>query len=371
MIPFLNLKAQYETIQTPLEQAILASLRNCDYILGDAVSRFEDSFAQYCGVREAVSLNSGTSALHLALLAAGVGPGDEVVTVSATFVATVAAVLYAGATPVLIDVDPETFTLDPTAFEKAITPKTKAVIPVHMHGRLADMEAICAIAQRHGIVVIEDAAQAHGAERHGRKAGAFGLMGCFSFYPGKNLGACGEGGAVTTNDPQIAAKLRCLRDWGQQGKYNHVLSGFNYRMDTLQAAALEVKLRFLSDWTRARQRIATLYDGLLLGTHIRTPQPSGLDHVYHVYAVRVAQRDMVRAQLTAAGVATGIHYPKPVHLQTAYSNLVRTPHSLSVSEALADNFLSLPIYPELTEHQVGIVADSLVRIVEDSNVEAA
>lgn len=371
MIPFLDLKAQYRAVQEPLERAVLESLRNCDYVLGGAVGRFETSFASYCGTREAVALNTGTSALHLALLATGIGPGDEVITVPMTFVATVAAILYTGATPVLVDVDPETFTMDPKAFERAITSRTRAVIPVHLHGRLANMEAICTIADHHGVTIIEDAAQAHGAERGGRKAGTFGKMGCFSFYPGKNLGACGEGGAVVTDDAEIAAKLRCLRDWGQQEKYNHVLPGYNYRLDTLQAAALDVKLQFLQGWTESRQRIAALYDSLLDGADILPPRPAGRDHVYHVYAVRSPLRDRLREHLTTAGIATGIHYPRPVHLQPAYSAQVVVHGDVSVSETLARHFLSLPIFPEMTEQQVYSVADALAQAAEEPCAEVA
>jgi dTDP-4-amino-4,6-dideoxygalactose transaminase len=371
MIPFLDLKAQYKSIQAPLELAVLESLRNCDYVLGEAVNRFESAFAEYCGTREAISLNSGTSALHLALLAAGVGPGDEVVTVSATFVATVASILYTGATPVLVDIDSKTLTMDPAAFERAITSKTKAVIPVHLHGRLADMGALLSIATRHGITVIEDAAQAHGAQRNSRRAGSFGAMGCFSFYPGKNLGACGEGGAVTTDDSDLAAKLRCLRDWGQQGKYNHILPGYNYRMDTLQAAALGVKVQYLPEWTAARRRIAALYNALLAETDVRRPSPAEDDHVYHVYAVQIPHRDIIQAQLMAAGVATGIHYPTPVHQQPAYANLVRTCGELSVSEWLAEHCLSLPIYPELATEQVHATVDALLRSMQRPESDVA
>ncbi|NIX75694.1 DegT/DnrJ/EryC1/StrS family aminotransferase [Microvirga terricola] len=367
MIPLIDLKAQYRSVQEPLEKAVLEVLRSGDYVLGDPVRQFEQDFAAYCGAREAIALNSGTSALHLALLAGGIGPGDEVITVSMTFVATVAAILYAGATPVLVDVDPETFTMDPAAFEAAITPRTRAVMPVHLHGRLAEMDAICDIAKHHGIMVIEDAAQAHGAEWNGRKAGTFGAVGCFSFYPGKNLGACGEGGALVTDDPKIAATLRCLRDWGQEGKYNHVRPGYNYRMDTVQAAALGVKLKFLSSWTVARRRVAAQYDNLLGDAGLRIPEPRGADHVYHVYAVRIADRDDARRLLMEEGIATGVHYPRPVHLQPAYSALVKASGGLAVAEQLASEFLSLPIFPEMTEKQINTVADALIRIVEHSD----
>jgi dTDP-4-amino-4,6-dideoxygalactose transaminase len=372
MIPLLDLKSQYSAVQEPLERAVLDVLRSGDYVLGDPVKRFEKDFAEYCGTADSIALSTGTAALHLALLAAGVGPGDEVITVPLTFVATVSAILYAGATPVLVDVDQVAYTMDPAAFEAAITPRTRAVMPVHLHGRLANMDVVCEIARRHNLIVIEDAAQAHGAEQDGRKAGSFGAMGCFSFYPGKNLGACGEGGAVVTNDPELAAKLRCLRDWGQQGKYNHVLRGYNYRMDTIQAAILGVKLEFLPDWTKARQQIAAAYDGLLSeAAAVQRPELCGLDHVYHVYSVCVKGRDEVRAILAAAGISTGIHYPRPVHLQPAYSELASTPTGYPISERLAEHFLSLPIYPEMTPQQVSTVADTLIRTVERCHVEAA
>lgn len=370
MIPFLDLAAQYRAVQAPLEAAVLQVLRRGDYVLGEAVAEFERDFADYCGTGHAVTVNTGTSAIHLALLAAGIGPGDEVITVPMTFVATVAAILYAGATPVLVDVDPETFTMAPAAFEAAITPRTRAVLPVHLHGRLADMSAICAIAERHGIVVIEDAAQAHGAERHGRRAGAFGRIGCFSFYPGKNLGACGEGGAVVTSDPDIAARIRRLRDWGQDGKYNHVDDGFNFRLDTVQAAVLGVKLPHLDDWTRGRRRAAAAYDGLLSEMGIRIPAPAGDDHVYHVYAIRVDDRAALQALLKEAGIATGIHYPKPVHRQPAYMSRVVMGGPCPVSEDLARQLLSLPMFPELTIDQIRAVTGALSPIARPRHATA-
>jgi dTDP-4-amino-4,6-dideoxygalactose transaminase len=371
MIPFLDLRAQYGTIDVELEAAVLATLRSCNYVMGETVERFEQNFAGYCGTAHAVSLNSGTSALHLALLASGVGPGDEVITVSATFVATVAAILYAGATPVFVDIDPKTWTMDPSLLERAITPRTKAVLPVHLHGRLADMDAICEIAARRGLIVIEDAAQAHGARRGGRRAGAFGHVGCFSFYPGKNLGACGEGGAITTDDLKIAEAIRSLRDWGQEGKYNHVRHGFNFRMDALQAAALDVKLRRLDDWTEGRRRVANTYHRGLSNV-VRTPAgPFGEDHVGHVYAIEVEDRDRVKARLHEAGIATGIHYPRPVHLQRAYSDLGYGPGDLPVSEALARRTLSLPIYPELAPSDCDRVVEMVTFAVAEPVVAVA
>lgn len=371
MIPFLDLKAQYKSVGPEIEAAVLEVLRCGDYVMGDSVTLFETDFAAFCGAREAVAVNTGTSALHLALLAAGIGPGDEVVTVSSTFVATVAAILYTGARPVFVDIDPVTWTMDPDLVEHALTPRTKAILPVHLHGRLADVERIGAIARRHGLLVIEDAAQAHGAVRDGQAAGTFGDIGCFSFYPGKNLGACGEGGGIVTNNPGFASTIRSLRDWGQEGKYNHVRQGFNYRLDTLQAAALAVKLRRLAEWTAARQRIASLYDELLEGSAAGRPVSAGQDHAYHVYAVRVRDRDQVQTQLKTAGIATSIHYPVPVHLQRAYAGLGYVRGQFPVAEVLASETLSLPIYPELTAEQATKVATALRHICDSRDARAA
>jgi dTDP-4-amino-4,6-dideoxygalactose transaminase len=335
------------------------------------VASFERDFAGFCGTEDAIATSTGTSALHLALLAADLGPGDEVITVSLTFVATVAAILYTGAKPVLVDVDPETFTMDPLALARAITSRTKAIVPVHLHGRLADMDAISRVARYHGLVVIEDAAQAHGAERGGAAAGSFGDLGCFSFYPGKNLGACGEGGAVVTSDRRHAAAIRSLRDWGQEGRYNHVREGFNYRLDTIQAAALQVKLAHLPAWTEGRRRVAARYDAQLGRAGIRIPKPAGRDHVYHVYAVRLPDRDATQRRLGEAGIATGIHYPRPVHLQPAYGPRVALAGGCAQSEALAREFLSLPIYPEMTDEQVDMVCSTLADTTGAYDVEAA
>lgn len=362
MIPFLDLHAQYRSIGPELEAAALKSLRSCNYVLGEDVARFEADFAAYCGTGHAVAVSTGTSALHLALLAAGIGPGHEVITVPMTFVATVAAVLYTGATSVFVDIDPRTWTMDPTAVEAAITPRTRAILPVHLHGRLADMAALAGIARAHGLTLIEDAAQAHGAERGGVRAGAFGDMGCFSFYPGKNLGGCGEGGAVTTDDPALAETLRCLRDWGQTEKYNHVRQGFNYRMDAIQGAVLGVKLRHLDEWTAARRGIARSYNAALAAAPLQCPAEIGPDHACHVYAIRVRDRDRFRDELQQAGVSTGIHYPRPVHLQPAYAGLGYREGQFPVSEAFARETLSLPLFPELRADQVSAVAGAVNRI---------
>jgi dTDP-4-amino-4,6-dideoxygalactose transaminase len=363
MIPFLDLQAQYRAIGPELETAALDVLRGGEYILGSRVATFEENFARYCGAMEAVALNSGTSALHLALLGLDIGAGDEVITVAMTFVATVAAIRYANATPILVDVSPDTWTMDPEAMEKAITPRTKAIIPVHLHGRLCDMTTIVAIADRHGIPIIEDAAQAHGAEFNGQKAGTYGVIGCFSFYPGKNLGACGEGGGVVTNWPRLAQAIRKLRDWGQATKYDHELHGFNYRMDAIQGAVLDVKLRRLDDWTRERRAAARLYDEKLAGSGVQTPTPPvDREHVYHVYAIRSTSRDLTQRSLKEAGVMTSIHYPRPVHLQRAYADLGYHAGDFPVSEKLCDETLSLPIFPELTGEQIDYVCGALREI---------
>jgi len=327
-------------------------------VLGPAVEGFERDFSSYCHVSQTVAVNTGTSALHVALLAAGVGPGDEVVTVPFTFVATVAAIDYAGATPVFVDVDPDYYTMDPAAFERAITPRTKAVIPVHLFGQPADMDPITEIARRHGLTVIEDACQAHGAEYKGRRAGSMSDIGCFSFYPGKNLGAYGEGGAAVTNRADYADTMRLLRSWGERVRYQHSIKAFNYRMDGLQGAVLGVKLKYLEGWTEARRALANTYGRLLAGTPARPPKVrDDVRHVFHVYAVRLEQRDRWRARLTELGIQTGVHYPVPVHLQPAYRDLGHRTGDFPVAEALAGEVLSLPFFPEMTEQQVTEVAD--------------
>ena len=289
MIPFLDLKAQYRQIKPEVDAAVARVIDSAQFVLGPDVAAFENRFAAYCNVDHCRAVNSGTSALHLALLAADVGPGDEVITVSMTFVATTAAILYSGAKPVFVDVDPVSWTMNPALIEAAITPRTKAILPVHLHGLMADMDPIMEIARRHGLVVIEDAAQAHGAEYKGRRAGSIGDLGCFSFYPGKNLGAYGEGGAVVTNQPDLARRISLLRDWGQESKYNHVVAGYNFRMDGIQGAVLNVKMDHLESWTEGRRTVAAQYDRLLEKLPVERPRPpTHSRHVYHVYAVRLA-----------------------------------------------------------------------------------
>lgn len=370
MIPFIDLRAQHRSMANDLTAAVARVIESGQFVQGENVRLFEEAFAEYCGAREAVALNSGTSALQLALLAAGVAPGDEVITVSMTFVATVAAILYVGAVPKLVDIDPVTWTMDPDQIRNAITPRTKAILPVHLHGRLADMARIMDIAHSHGLCVIEDAAQAHGAEENGNRAGTFGDLGCFSFYPAKNLGACGEGGAIVSSRRDLVQRIRMLRDWGQEQKYLHVTKGFNYRMDEIQAAVLNIKLRHLEAWTGARQDIAASYNELLAGMDIERPGPTrARDHAYHVYAVRVRNRENVRKCLEKRGIQTGVHYPTPVHLQPAYLDLGYPAGALPVSEKLAAETLSLPMFPELLPQQIEYVTETL-RGVCSARVEA-
>jgi dTDP-4-amino-4,6-dideoxygalactose transaminase len=370
-VPYLDLKAQYQGIKPEIDAAIARVLDSCQFVLGPEVAGFEQDFAAYCGASECIALNSGTSALHLAFLAAGIGPGDEVITVPFTFVASVAAVIYAGAKPVLVDIDPRSFTMDPAAIEKAITPRTKAIVPVHLYGQPADMDLIMDIARRHGLLVIEDAAQAHGAKYKGRPVGSIGDMGCFSFYPGKNLGAYGEGGAVTTNNPEHARSVRMLRDWGQDRKYHHVLRGYNYRMEGFQGAVLRVKLRHLERWTEARRNLARQYNALLANSDVETPKEMPwARHVYHVYTVRVEDRDNLHHALAEAGIQTGIHYPIPVHLQPAYADLGYGPGAFPQAESAAKQVLSLPLYPELSVQAVETVAAAVKKCLAKTSIAA-
>ncbi|GAB1538352.1 DegT/DnrJ/EryC1/StrS family aminotransferase [Scytonema sp. NUACC21] len=360
MIPFVDLKAQYNSIKDEINAAVLKVLESTQFVLGDEVTALEKEFAAYSRAEYGIAVNTGTSALHLALLAAGVGPGDEVITVPFTFVATVAAICYTGATPVFVDINPVSYTIDPTQLEKAITEKTKAILPVHLYGQPADMEPIVEIARRYGLTVIEDAAQAHGAEYHGRRVGSLGDIACFSFYPGKNLGAYGEGGMVVTSNPEYARTMRMLRDWGQERRYHHVLKGYNYRMDGIQGAILRVKLSYLDAWTNARRSHAALYDQLLTDSGVQTPTVMPYSHhVYHVYAIRSLQRDVLQQKLQEQGIQTGIHYPIPVHLQEAYSDLGYKPGDFPNSELAAREVLSLPMYAELTTANIHSIAETL------------
>ena len=358
MINFTNLPSEHAEIRDDLDTAIGRVLDSGQFVLGPEVVGFERAFADYCGSEHAVAVNSGTSALHLALLAVGIEAGDEVITVSMTFTATVAAVLLAGAVPVMVDVDPVYWTMDVSQIEAAITDRTKAILPVHLHGLMADMSSIRHVAEKHGLAVIEDAAQAHGSERDGYAVGSLGDIATFSFYPGKNLGALGEGGAATTNDAVLAETLRTLRNWGAREKYRPDLRGFNYRMDAIQGAVLAVKLGHLDRWLEARREMAGLYDTSLTATHYRRPtEPPESRHSYHVYAVLGPQRDLAIASLTKADIEYGIHYPVPVHLQPAYADLGGQVGDHPCAEAAATATLTLPIYPELPAEVPARVAE--------------
>jgi dTDP-4-amino-4,6-dideoxygalactose transaminase len=362
MVPYIDLKAQYHSIKAEIDAAIASVLESSQFALGSEVAAFEKEFASYCSSSEAVGVNSGTSALHLALLAAGIGPGDEVVTTPFTFVATVAAIQWTGATPVYVDIDPESYNLDSNLLEAALTPRTKAILPVHLYGQTADMDAVLQIARARGILVIEDAAQAHGAEYKGRRAGSIGDLACFSFYPGKSLGAYGEAGAVVTSHPEYAQTVRLLRSWGESRRYYHDLRGFNYRMEGLQGAILRVKLRHLERWTEARRAHAALYDSLLKDSGAIPPrQMPYARHVYTVYAIRAPQRDALSEALKAAGIQHGIHYPIPVHLQRAYRDSRYGEGSFPAAERIAKEVLSLPMYPELQRSQIEQVCEAVRR----------
>lgn len=363
-VPFLDLKAQYQTIKDEVRPAIDRVLDSCAFVLGDEVAAFEREFAAYCGTSHAVAVNTGTSALHLALLAAKVGPGDEVITVPFTFVATAAAIRYTGARPVFVDIDPISFTMDVRQLEAAITPRTKAIIPVHLYGQPADMDPILDVARRRHLTVIEDAAQAHGADYKGRRVGSLGDMGCFSFYPGKNLGAYGEGGMVVTGNSEYARTIAMMRDWGQTKKYHHVLPGFNYRLEGIQGAVLRVKLRHLEAWTEARRACAGRYDMRLSGDGVTLPAAiADRRHVYHVYAIRVPARDQFQQALHVKGVQTGIHYPIPVHLQPAHADLGYKEGDFPETERAANEVLSLPMYAELTS----ALQDQVVQAVREGS----
>ena len=359
-VPFLDLKAQYHSIKPEIDAAIAKILETSQFVLGEEVAGFEKEFAAYSGAAEGIAVNSGTSALHLALLAAGVGPGDEVITVPNTFVATVAAIKYTGARPVLVDIDPARYTMDPARIEAAITPRTKAIIPVHLYGQPADMDPILEIGRRRKLVVVGDAAQAHGAKDKGRAIGSLGDLVCYSFYPGKNLGAYGEGGMVVTSNEGYAKTIRMLRDWGQDRKYHHLLPGYNYRMEGMQGAILRVKLRYLEKWTEARRAHAARYNDLLKGTGLGLPvEAPNTRHVYHVYAVRTNRREELMSTLGAQGIQTGIHYPVPVHLQPAYADPAYVKGSFPLAEKAADEVLSLAMFPEMTEQHLQIVSQAL------------
>jgi dTDP-4-amino-4,6-dideoxygalactose transaminase len=357
-----NPRAQYESHRAAIDEAIRRVLESGRYILGDEVVAFERELADYVGVRDAIGVGSGTEALHLALAACGVGPGDEVITVAHTAVATVVAIELCGATPIFVDIEPDYFTLNPNQLEDAITSRTKAAIPVHLYGQPADLHAVISIARQHGIRVIEDCAQAHGATYRERRVGAWGDVACFSFYPTKNLGAIGDGGAVVTNDPSLADRVRCLREYGWLAERNvSSVSGWNSRLDELQAAILRVKLQFLDEDNKRRREIAALYDELLRDSDLVLPRRrTDATHVFHLYVVRSDERDELLARLRAEGIGALVHYPVPVHLQPAYSKRFPGADGLAHTERAAKEILSLPIYPELTDREIERVAAACV-----------
>lgn len=362
VIPLVDLKPQYRTIKDEIDGAIRDVFEQCDFILGPQVNSFEEAFSEYVGAKHAVGTSSGTSALMIALKALGVGPGDEVLTTPLTFTATAEAICHVGARPVFVDVEPSTFCMDPSNVETAITARTKAVIPVHLYGNACDMDSIMAIARRHSLSVVEDAAQAHGATYHGKMLGTFGDVGCFSFYPGKNLGAYGDAGAVVTDQRDLAERMRALSNHGRIKKYEHFEVGYGERLDTLQAAILNVKLRHLPIWIQRRRTIAGRYDQLLdaMGVVRMTPTMGCLPS-YHIYAVAVPDRDKVLSYLVEHGVMAGVHYPIPLHLQDAYSYLGYRMGDLPISERKAARELSLPLCPEMSEDAVDYVVECLAK----------
>ncbi len=359
-VPFVDLQAQYASIRGHIQVAISDVLDTSWFVLGRRVESFEKKFAAYCGGGQAIGVGSGTEALHLALLACDVGAGDEVISVANTFVATALAIDYVGATPVFVDVDPVTYLIDVPKIEARITARTKAILPVHLFGQPADLDATQVLAKRHGLHVIEDACQAHGAEDKGKRVGAVGDIGCFSFYPAKNLGAYGDGGLVLTRKPALAERVRLLRNYGQTRKYFHRIRGFNSRLDELQAAVLEAKLPYLDGWNDARRGIAARYDAGICTPHVTLPGVRGdVRHVYHVYVIRTPYRAELREWLSARGINTQIHYPVPIHRQEAYQDLALPAGTLPVTEQLCDEILSLPMYPELADAQIDWVIESV------------
>ena len=357
-VPFVDLKTQYQTIKPEVDAAIAGVIENTNFILGPQVAAFEKSFAEYVGGAFCVGVNSGTAALQLALMACGIGPGDEVIVPSFTFFATAEAVSVLGATPVFVDIDPVSYTITAAGIEPAITPQTRAIIPVHLYGQSVDLDPILALAERHDLYVIEDSAQAHGAEYKGKRVGALGDAGCFSFYPSKNLGAYGEAGGVVTNDEDLAVRLRLLRDHGSTSKYAHAIVGYNFRMEEIQAAVLNVKLPHLNDWNSGRRERAARYHELLSDSGLVLPREMEYArHVYHVFAVQSDNREELQQRLAAHGIQSGVHYPIPIHMQAAYASLGYKAGDLPVTERLAERVLSLPMYPELTQdHQRAVAA---------------
>ncbi|MBI5667924.1 MAG: DegT/DnrJ/EryC1/StrS family aminotransferase [Chloroflexi bacterium] len=368
-VPFVDLVAQHQPIQDEVNRAVMAVLTKANFILGSEVEQFEQEFAAYCGTPHAVGVDSGLSALKLALEAYGIGPGDEVIVPANTFIATAAAVTFTGAKVVLVDIRPNSYNLDPERVEAAITPRTKAIIPVHLYGTPAPMDEIMDIARRHNLIVIEDACQAHGAYYQDKRAGSLGHAAAFSFYPAKNLGAAGDGGILVTNDEQVAEKVRAMRNCGQKEKYHHITTPYNHRLDTLHAAVLSVKLRRLDGWNEARGERARLYNRLLVGSGVVTPEvPANTVPVWHLYVIRAANRDGLKDYLAERGISTALHYPIPIHTQPFYQNLGYREGDFPITEQYAKQILSLPMYAELPLEAVEYVADAIQHYVSERQV---
>ena len=372
MVPFVDLRKQHEHIEAELCEGFQRVLRESSFVLGKEVAAFEEAFASYLGTSHVIAVNSGTAALQLALLALDIGSGDEVITVPNTFIATAEAISAVGGRPVFVDVDPVSHTMDPAAVERAITARTKALLPVHLYGQPADLDSLLLVAQKHNIFVIEDACQAHGAEYRAKKTGTLGIAGCFSFYPSKNLGCLGEGGAVVTNDASLAKRVRMLRDHGSVRKYEHSFTGYNFRLEGLQGAMLSVKLKYLDVWNDRRRAYAKRYNDLFDGSPIEIPREMPYArHVYHLYVVQIHNRDALRQQLAIRGVESGLHYPIPLHLQVAYSHLGYQRGDFPVCEHAAQRILSLPMYPELTNEQVKFVVSAVLESLQCPAMEQA
>jgi dTDP-4-amino-4,6-dideoxygalactose transaminase len=355
-VPFVDLKAQHDLLAQELNEAIQRVMTRSWFILGAELEAFEAEFAIYCGVKHCVGVGSGTEALHLALRACGVGPGHEVITVSHSFIATGLAIVWTGATPVFVDIDSESYTIDPAQIARAITPKTRAILPVHLYGQCADMDPILAVAAEHNLYVVEDAAQAHGALYKGKRAGSMGHLGCFSFYPAKNLGACGDAGAVVTSDPELDRKLRALRNYGQSSKYYHDTMGFNSRLDELQAAILRTKLRYLDPWNESRRHAGECYLSALEKRFSPPKTNVGCVPNYHLFVIQSDDRDSLQQHLRGHAIETLMHYPVPIHRQTAFRDLPHRDCDLFVTERIAQRVLSLPMFPTISGEQLAHVS---------------
>jgi len=360
-VPFLDLSVQHRVIEDELDRAFHEIIQSTSFVMGSPVEQFEDQFAKYLGARHVIGVANGTDALHLSLRACGVGPGDEVITAANTFIATTEAISAVGATIVLVDMDPDSYTIDPARIEERITPRTRAIIPVHLYGQPANMAAIMEIANRHNLLVVEDACQAHGARFGGQRVGTIGTVGCFSCYPGKNLGAYGDAGIVVTNDDAIADRVRLLANHGSRVKYHHEIEGWNSRLDSLQAAVLSLKLKYLDAWNAERRTIAMRYTDALAGSGVETPAIVNGDHVWHLFVVQTADRGDLADALHQQGVATGIHYPVPLHLQPAYRQMGYKPGDFPVTERAATRILSLPMYPGMPDVHIDYVVDAIQR----------